>query len=90
MALEFHLEDGVCLRKGGDICVFEQGDDAALKGAKATLDLPFCLRRGSDEVGDAEGAQGALEFALRVAVVGAGAGAKETERVGIDGLWDAV
>ena len=90
LALEFHLEDGVCLRKGGDICVFEQGDDAALEGAKAAFDFPFCLRRGSDEMGDAEGAQGALEFALRVAAVGAGAGAKETEPVGVEGLWDAV
>jgi len=37
-------------------------------------------------VGDAEGAEGALEFALRVAAVAAGAWAEEAEGIGVDGL----
>ena len=41
-------------------------------------------------MGDAEGAQGALEFALRVAAVGTGAWAEEAQGVGVDGLGDAV
>ena len=59
----------------------------------------FCLRGGCDEVGDAERAplgpepaegEGALEFALCVAAVAAGAWAEEAESIGVDGLGDAV
>lgn len=71
LALEFHLEDVVGVLWSGDFCVGEEGDDAALEGAEAAFDFAFCLRSGRDEMGDAEGAKGALEFALWVAAVGA-------------------
>ena len=44
----------------------------------------ICLRGGCDELGDAEPAQGAPEFAPRVAAVAAGAWDKEVERIGGD------
>jgi hypothetical protein len=90
LALEFHLEDVVGELWSGDFRVGEEGDDAALEGAEAAFDFAFCLRGGCDEVGDAEGAEGALEFALWIAAIGAGAWAEKTECVGVDGLGDAV
>ena len=40
-------------------------------------------------MGDAQGAQGALEFAPGIAVVAAGAWSEEAEGIGIDGLGQA-
>ena len=90
MAMEFHLEDLVGVLRGGDFCVGKEGDEAALEGAEASFDFAFCLRSGRDEMGDAEAAQGALKLALWVGVVAAGAGAEKAERIGVDGLGDAV
>ena len=90
LALEFHLKDVVGVLGGGDFGVGQEGDEAALEGAETAFDFAFCLRGGCDEVGDAEGAEGALEFALRVAAVAAGAWAEEAEGIGVDGLGDAV
>ena len=90
LAVEFHLKDLVRLRGGGDFCIGKQGDHPSLKGAEAAFDFAFGLGCRGDEMGDAEAAQSALKFALWVAVVGAGAGAEKAERIGVDGLWDAV
>ncbi len=90
LALEFHLKDVVGVLGGGDFGVGQEGDEAALEGAETAFDFAFCLRGGRDEVGDVEGAEGALEFALRVAAVAAGAWAEEAEGIGVDGLGDAV
>ena len=90
MALEFHLEEFVGVLGGGDFGVGQEGDDAALDGAEAAFDFAFCLRGGCDEMGDAEGPEGALKFALWVAAVAAGAWAEKAECVGVDGLGDAV
>ena len=49
---------------GGDFGVGQEGDEAALKSAEAAFDFAFGLRGGCDEVGDAEGSEGALKFAL--------------------------
>ena len=90
LALEFHLEDLVGVLVGGDFGVGQEGDEAALKSAEAAFDFAFGLRGGCDEVGDTEGSEGALKFALWVTAVGAGAWAEEAQRVGIDGLGNAV
>ena len=86
LALEFHLKDVVGVLGGGGFGVGQEGDEAALEGAETAFDFAFCLRGGRDEVGDVEGAEGALEFALRVAAVAAGAWAEEAEGIGVDGL----
>jgi len=76
--------------RGGDAGVGKEGDDAALEGAEAAFDFVFCLRGRRDEVGHAKPAQGALEFALWIAAIATGAGAEEAERIGVDGLGNAV
>ncbi len=68
----------------------KEGDEAALEGAETTFDFAFRLRSGRDEMGDAEAAEGALELAFWVGAVAAGAGAEKAQRIGIDGLRDAV
>ena len=67
----------------------EQGDETFLEGAEAALDFAFGLGSGSHQMGDAQGAQGALEFALWIGVVAAGAWSEEAEGIGIDGLGQA-
>jgi hypothetical protein len=88
--LDFHLEDLVGGLVGGDLGVGEKGDEAFLEGAEAAFDFAFGLGGGCDEVGDAEGAEGALELAAGIEVVVGGAGAEEAQSVGVDGLGDAV
>ena len=90
LALEFHLEELVCVLGNGDFGVGQEGDDAALEGAQAAFDFALCLRGGCDEVRDAECSEGALEFALWVAAVAAGAWAEEAECVGADSFGDAM
>ena len=90
LTLEFHLENLVGVQRSGDFCVGKEGDKAALEGAETTFDFAFCLRSGCDEMGDAEAAQGALKLAFRVGAVAAGAGTKKAQRIGINGLGDAV
>jgi len=41
-------------------------------------------------MGDAQGAQGALEFALGIAVIVTGAGAKEAQPIRVNGQWNTV
>jgi len=51
--------------------------------------LPLAWRGGRDEVGHAQTAQGALEFAFRIAVIVAGAGPEEAQAVGVNDLGQA-
>jgi hypothetical protein len=90
LARDFHLEDFVGERVGVDFGVGEEGDEAFLESAEAAFDFAFGLRGWGDEVGDAEGAQGALELAAGVEVVVGGAGSEEAQGVGVDGKGDAV
>jgi hypothetical protein len=90
LAGDFHLEDFVGERVGVDFGVGEEGDEAFLESAEAAFDFAFGLRGWGDEVGDAEGAQGALELAAGVEVVVGGTGAEEAQGVGVDGKGDAV
>lgn len=90
LALKFHLEDLVGVIRGGDFGMGKEGDEAALEGAETTFDFAFCLRSGGDEMGDAEAAQGALKLALWVGEIAAGTGVEKAERIGVDGLGDAV
>lgn len=65
------LEYFIGLFVGLNFGVSQEGDDALLKGAKPALDFAFGLERGCDEMSDSQTAQGPLELALRIPVVGA-------------------
>lgn len=84
------MEDLVGERVRVDLGVGEEGDEAFLESAEAAFDFAFGLRGWGDEVGDAEGAQGALELAVGVEVVEGGAGSEEAQGDGVDGKGDAV
>ncbi len=90
LALDFHLKDLVGVLPSADLFVRHKGDEASLEGAEAPLDLALGLGCGCHEVGDMQRTQGALEFALRVAVVMARTRAEEAQGVGVDDLWQAV
>ena len=54
---------------GGIAADFFVGEDchqAFLQGSKAAFDLAFGLRAGSDEMGHAQGEEGALELGARI------------------------
>jgi len=89
LAGDLHLEDVIGLAPSFGAGMGEQGDQTLLEGAETALDFAFGLGSRGDEMGDAQGAQGALEFALGITVVGTGAWSEETEGIGIDGLGQA-
>lgn len=68
----------------------QEGDQAFLEGAEAALDFAFGLWSGRDQVGDAQGAESALELAFWVTAVIAGTWSKKTQAIGVNDLWDAV
>ena len=69
LALDFHLEDLVGVLPSLDFFVGHESDEASLESAEASFDLALSLGRGSHDVGDVQGVEGALEFAPRVVVV---------------------
>lgn len=87
LSLDFHLEDLVGVLPGFDLFMGHESDETSLEGSETPFDLTLGLRCGSDEVGDVQRAQGALEFALRVAVIVARTRAEEAQCVGVDDLW---
>jgi len=50
LALDFHLEDLVCLMEGADLCVCQERDQAALESAESAFDFAFCLRKNGVSV----------------------------------------
>lgn len=88
LAVDLHLEDAVCLIEGAGVGLSEQGDQAALEGAEAALDLALGLGRRSHEMCDTQGAERPLELATRIAAVARGTRAEEAQGVGIDGLGE--
>ena len=73
-----------------DSGVGHQGDEAVLEGLEAALDLALGLGRGSHQMRNLQGPQGALELAARVRVMIAGARSEQTQGVGVDRLGQAV
>lgn len=74
----------------GDALVGEEGDQALLEGAESAFDFAFGLRRWSNEMGDAQCGEGALEFGARIATVGGGLVAEKGQTVGVDGQGTAM
>jgi len=90
LALDFHLQYLVGVLPALDFGVGHEGDQASLEGAETAFDFAFGLRSRGDQMGDFEGSQGALELALWIAVVAAGARSEKTEGVGVNGSGNAV
>lgn len=83
-------EQGVGGREVGDALGAQQGAEAVLESAEATLDLAFCLRVRGDAVGDAEAEERALELGADIIGAGVRGGAEEGKAVGVIGARSAV
>ena len=79
LAVQDDLSGGVI----ADVFVSQERDQALLEGAKAAFDFAFGLRTGGDEMGYAQGGEGALELRTGIAVIGHGIVAKEAEPIGV-------
>lgn len=85
-AVEQLLGGGV----GGDARVGQERDQTVLKGAEAAFDFAFGLRAGGDEVGDAQGGEGALELGAWLVAARGGHMAEQGQAVGVEGQGQAV
>jgi hypothetical protein len=86
LPVEHDLRSGIIV----NLFIGQDGHQPFLHGAKAALDLAFGLGTGSDQMGDPEGGEGALELGAGIAVIGHGIVTKEAEAVGIHHQWQAV
>ena len=74
----------------GDFLVGQEGEHPLLEGAEAAFDLPFGLRTGRDQMGDAQRDEGALELGAGIETIAGGLVAEEGQAIGIDGQRTAV
>ena len=56
-----------------------------LEGAKAAFDFAFGLRAGGDQMGDAQGGEGALELGAGIPAIGGGLMAEQGQAIGVKG-----
>lgn len=84
LALHLAVEHDLCGGIAADFFISHDGHQAFLQGAKAAFDLSFGLRAGSDQMGYAQGGEGALELGAGIPVIGHRIMAKETQAVGVD------
>ena len=80
LSVEHDLGGGIA----ADFFIGQDGDQAFLQGAKAAFDLAFGLRAGSNQMGYAQGGEGALELGTGIPVIGHGIMTKEAKTVGVD------
>lgn len=80
LAIQDNLSRGVI----ADVFVSQERYQALLQGSKAAFDFAFGLRAGSDQMGDAQGGEGALKLGTGIPVIGHGIMAKKAEAIGID------
>ena len=90
MAGQFVGQQFLCRGVSGDFLVGQKGDDAFLEGAKAAFDFAFGLRAGGDQMGDAQGGEGALELGARIPAIGRGLMAEQGQTIGVKSYRDAV
>ena len=83
MALDLPIEHSLCGSIMGDLFIGQDGHQPLLQSAEASFDFAFGLGAGGDQMGDSEGAEGALELRAGIAVIGHGIMAKEAEAVGV-------
>jgi hypothetical protein len=86
LAVEHDLRSGIA----ADLFISKDCHQSFLQSSKATFDLAFGLRAGSDEMGYPQSGEGALEFGTGITVIGHGIMAKEAEAVGVHDHRQAV
>lgn len=86
LAVQYDLSCGVI----ADVFIGQECYQALLEGSKAAFDLAFGLRAGGDQVGHAQGREGALELRTGIPIIGHGIMAKEAEAIGVDDQRQAV
>ena len=84
LSLNLPVEDELCCGIMADLFISEDGHQTFLHGSKAALNLAFGLGARSDQMGDPQGREGALELGAGITVIGHGIMAKEAEAVGVD------
>ena len=84
LALKLPIQDDLGGGIAADFFIGEDGDQAFLQGAKTAFDLAFGLRAGSDQMGDAQGGEGALELGTRIPIIRHGIMTKEAQAVGVN------
>jgi hypothetical protein len=90
LALNLPVEYALGSRIAGDFFIGQDGHQTFSQGAKAAFDLAFGLRAGSDQMGHAQGGEGALELGTGIPVIGHGIMAKKAEAIGVDDQGYAV
>ena len=90
LALNLSVEHGLCGGIAADFFISQDCHQAFLQGSEAAFDLAFGLRTGSDQMGNSQGAEGALELGTGITVIGHGIMAKEAKTVGIHDQGQAV
>ena len=90
LTLDLAVEHALCGGIAADLFIGQDGDQPFLQGAKAAFDLAFGLRAGSDQMGDAQGGEGALELRTGIPVIGHGIVTKEAQAIGVDDQGQAV
>ena len=86
LAIQDKLSSGVI----ADVFISQEGYQALLQGSKAAFDFAFGLRAGSDQMGHAQGGEGALKLGGGIPIIGHGIMAKKAEAIGIDDQGYAV
>jgi len=90
LALNLSVEHDLCGGIVVDFFIGQDGHQAFLQGSKTAFDLAFGLRTGSDQMGDPQSGEGALELGTRITIIGHGIMAKEAQAVGVDDYRQAV
>jgi len=86
LAIEHDLSSGVI----ADVIISKQRDQSLLQGSKAAFNLTFGLRAGGDQMGHAQGGEGALELGTGIAIIGHGIMAKQAQAIGVNGQRQAM
>ena len=80
LAIQDDLGGGVI----GDVFVSQKRYQALLQGSKSAFDFTFGLRARGDQMGHAQGGEGALELRRGISIIGHGIMTKEAQAIGID------
>ena len=78
------IQDDLSGRVIADVFIGQQRHQTLLQGSETTFDFAFGLRAGGDQMGHAQGGEGALELGTGIPIIGQGIMAKEAQAVGID------